>query len=188
MDTPFMATMAHGLSGAGLLVVRFEFPFMAARREGRRPPPDRLPVLQAVFADVVAEVRRRYAPTTLAIGGKSMGGRVATLVADSLGVDGVMALGYPFHPSGKPELAEVRTGVVEHLQTPMLICQGERDSFGNRAFVADLALSPCVQIHWLPDGDHSLVPRKASGLSDLDNWRSAVAAMMAFTESVLGYA
>jgi len=188
MDTPFMAAMADGLAEAGVRVVRFEFPFMAARRQGRKPPPDRLPVLQACFRAVVAEVRDRFTPARLVIGGKSMGGRVAALVADETGVAGVMALGYPFHPSGKPGRAEGRTGVVERLQTPMLICQGERDGFGNRGFVDALPLSPSVRLHWIPDGDHSLVPRKASGLSAAETWRTAVSAMVAFVERLPNHA
>ncbi len=202
MDTPFMTAIAHGLAGTGLAgmglagtglsgtgvrVVRFEFPFMAARRRGQRPPPDRMPVLQATFRTVVAELRASHPSLTIFIGGKSMGGRVAAMIADEMAIAGVVVLGYPFHPTGKPGLNAARTGVVAHITTPLLICQGERDPLGNRAFVESLPLSPTVQLNWLPDGDHSFKPRQAggkprqaSGISETANWQAAIVAARAF--------
>src|SRR5437899_9805253 len=100
MDTPFMTTVARELGQRGIRVVRFEFPYMAARRTGgKRGAPDREPVLLQAWRDVVAELgarpeRSRRGGATLVIGGKSLGGRMATMVADELRVRGVVCLGY----------------------------------------------------------------------------------------------
>lgn len=112
------------------------------------------------------------------IGGKSMGGRMASLVADELGVAGLICLGYPFHPPGKPD--KLRTAHLAGLQTPTLICQGERDTFGQRAEVAGYDLSSAINFEWLPDGDHSFKPRKRSGFTEADNLAAAAAACAAF--------
>ena len=102
MDTPFLNVVARGVGERGIRVVRFEFPYMAARRTGgKRGAPDRQPVLLQTWRDVVAEL----GGPNLVIGGKSMGGRMATMVADDLRVRGVVVLGYPFHPPGRPEAA-----------------------------------------------------------------------------------
>jgi uncharacterized protein len=175
MDSEFMNAFAEGLADCGLGVVRFEFPYMAARREtGKSRPPDREPALRDTWFRIVETVRAER----LFIGGKSMGGRIASLVADEAQVAGLVCLGYPFHPTGKPERLRI-----EHLQTirtPTLIVQGERDPFGNRPDVEAYRLSEQVHIYWLPDGDHSFKPRKASGRTQEENWREGVAAMAAF--------
>ena len=97
---------------------------------------------------------------TLLIGGKSLGGRIASLVADETEVAGLVCLGYPFHPTGKPE--QLRIEHLKSIHTTTLIVQGERDPFGNRQEVAGYKLSKHIRVHWLPDGDHSFKPRKAS--------------------------
>ena len=175
MDTEFMNAFAGGLARHGLRVVRFEFPYMAARREtGKSRPPDREPVLRETWLRIIEAVRAK----TLFIGGKSMGGRIASLVADEAQVAGLVCLGYPFHPTGKPERLRI-----EHLQTirtPTLIVQGERDPFGSREEVEAYRLSKQLRMHWLPDGDHSFKPRKASGRTEEENWREGVEAMAAF--------
>ena len=106
-----------------------------------------------------------------------MGGRVASLLVDGLaGTDGVLGclcLGYPFHPPGKPQ--QLRTEHLVALRTPTLILQGERDSFGKRGEVEGYGLSPQVQVEWIASGDHSFKPTKSSGLSEADNWATAVA-------------
>jgi uncharacterized protein len=100
MDSDFMNVIASGLAKSGLRVARFEFPYMVKRREdGRRRPPDCAPVLLESYLQVVAEL----GPENLIIGGKSMGGRIASMVAGAAGVAGLVCLGYPFHPPGKPE-------------------------------------------------------------------------------------
>jgi predicted alpha/beta-hydrolase family hydrolase len=147
MLSPFMKTVARGIAAAGIRVVRFEFPYMAARR--KRPDPQN--VLLECFREVVSELGdARH----LVIGGKSMGGRMATMVADELGVAGVLVYGYPFHPSGRPE--RLRTAHLEALRTKTLIVQGTRDSFGSHDEVLSYALSPKITISWIEGGDHSL--------------------------------
>lgn len=185
MDTPFMDTMAAGLSATGLRVVRFEFPYMAKRRQdGKRRGPDRKPVLLETWRQVVTEL----APAErLIIGGKSMGGRIASELAAendalNLGISGVVCLGYPFHPAGKPE--KLRT---EHLQTfplPLLIVQGERDALGTQSEVNGYDLDKSIKIEWLPDGDHSFKPRKSSGHTEDENLEAAIAAMIEFTSQI----
>ncbi len=164
MDTDFMDAFAEGLAGHGFRVVRFEFPYMAERRQTGKPrPPDREPVLRQTWQDVIATVEAEM----LFIGGKSMGGLIASLIADDAGVTGLIWLGCPFHPTGKPDRLRV-----EHLQTiktPTIILQGERDSLGNAEEVRGYELSRQARMHWLPDGDHSFKPRSyvASATEDL---------------------
>jgi hypothetical protein len=151
MDTPFLDTVARKVGERGIRVVRFEFPYMAARRTGgKRGAPDRQPVLLQAWRDVVAHLG---GGEKLVIGGKSMGGRMATMVADELQVRGVAVLGYPFHPPGQPE--KLRTAHLETLRTPTLIVQGTRDPFGTEEQVAAYQLSPTVRIEWM-QGQHSL--------------------------------
>jgi predicted alpha/beta-hydrolase family hydrolase len=162
MDTPWMTTIARGIAAHGLRVVRFEFPYMAARRTGgKRGAPDKQPVLLQAWRDVVAELG---GGPSLAIGGKSLGGRMASMVADELHVRALVCFGYPFHPPGKPE--QLRTAHLRDLHTPALVIQGERDPFGTREEVARYELSPSIAIEWMPDGDHSLKPRKRAGVTE----------------------
>ena len=178
MDSPFMAAIASGLAASGWRVIRFEFAYMARMRDtGRRQGPDRMPVLQEAFRHQVHLERRDSPERPLFIAGKSMGGRVASLLADELavsdGVRGCLCLGYPFHPLGKP--LQLRTEHLAALRTPTLILQGERDSFGRRGEVETYSLSPQVQLRWIPSGDHNFKPTRCSGLSEADNWATAVA-------------
>lgn len=179
MDTPFMDTIAAGVAAAGIRVVRFEFPYMAARRQGRRPPPDRLPVLQRTWHEVVAALGK---PERLVIGGKSMGGRIASMVADDLGVAGLVCLGYPFHPAGRAD--SLRVAHLEALRTPALIVQGERDPMGSRAEVASYALAASIRVLWLADGDHSFKPRKASGETEAGHLATAAQAVATFIRAL----
>ena len=178
MDSPFMAAIAKGLADSLWRVVRFEFPSMARMREtGRRQGPDRMPILQEAFRQQVQQEKAARPERALVIGGKSMGGRVASLVVDelaaSVGVRGCLCLGYPFHPPGKP--LQLRTDHLVALRTPTLILQGERDSFGKRGEVEGYGLPPRVQVEWIASGDHSFKPTKSSGLSEAENWATAVA-------------
>jgi predicted alpha/beta-hydrolase family hydrolase len=177
MDTPFMNRIARGVAAKDIRVIRFEFPYMRRRREEGRPTgaPDRQPALIQAWREVIEAYRTG---TKLFIGGKSMGGRIATIVADEAAVAGVVCLGYPFHPPGAPQ--KLRTAHLETLQTPTLIVQGERDPFGTRQEVASYALSECIRIEWMPDGDHSFKPRASSGLHETQNLDHAIAAVSAF--------
>lgn len=177
MDTPFMDAFSQGLGGQGLSVARFEFDYMAARRQGgpKRPPP-RVERLQGEYR---AAIERLAEQGPLFIGGKSLGGRVASMVAQELydtgQVAGLVCLGYPFHPPGK--LQKLRTDHLMTLSAPMLIVQGERDPFGTRQDVAGYNLPGNIRLHWATDGDHDLKPRKKSGMTAEQNWQEAIQAI-----------
>ena len=183
MDSPFMQTFAERLGDNGFRVARFEFPYMAERRiTGKKSPPNRAPVLIETWNAVI----EYFGPDSLIIGGKSMGGRIASMVAaerehNNCAPAGLVCLGYPFHPSAKPE--KLRTDHLLHLQTPTLICQGTRDSLGTYDDVSSYALAPSIHLHWLEDGDHSFKPRKKSGLTEDENWQSAIAAITYFANA-----
>ena len=118
-----MSFFAMALADRGFAVVRFEFPYMIVKRTGRSKPPDREPVLREPWLKVVEKVGRKGS----VIGGKSMEGRIASLVADGAGVAVLICLGYPFHPVGKPN--KLRVEHLRSIKTPTLILQGERDPF-----------------------------------------------------------
>ncbi|MFP5286973.1 MAG: alpha/beta family hydrolase [Thermoanaerobaculia bacterium] len=173
MDSPFLNAMARGLAAEGLRVARFVFPYMRARREEKRNrPPDREPVLRQAWLDAIAELG---GGERLIIGGKSMGGRFASMVADEAGVRGLACLGYPFHPPGQP--GKLRVAHLEHLKTPAVFVQGTRDPFGTREEVAGYALSPSIRFVWLEDGDHSFKPRASSGKTEREHLETAVRAV-----------
>jgi predicted alpha/beta-hydrolase family hydrolase len=166
-DSDFMHHVAESLAKKNVRVGRFEFPYMQKRREdGKRRPPDREPILRAAFAEALEE----FSPgRPCFIGGKSMGGRIATMVAADADVEGpevdiagVVCLGYPFHPPGRPE--KLRVAHLAQLKVPTLILQGERDPFGNaEEYDRFEVTNDRVEVTWLPDGNHDLKPRKASG-------------------------
>lgn len=173
MDSPAMNAIAGALAVAGFRVARFEFGYMAGRRThaGRKPPP-RAETLIGEYRTAIEKLRT---DGPLVIGGKSMGGRVASMLADELfeadKIAGLLCLGYPFHPSGKPE--QLRTKHLAVLKTPALICQGTRDVFGNRDEVSGYQLSKRIEILWLEDGDHDLRPRKGiSGFTAADHLKT----------------
>ncbi|MEE3373102.1 MAG: alpha/beta family hydrolase [Planctomycetota bacterium] len=169
MRSEFMCAIATGLGKAGIRVTRFEFPYMLRTADtGVRRPPDREPVLRERWQEMI----HACAADNLVIGGKSLGGRIASLVASDFRVAGLVCLGYPFHPVGRP--TRLRTAHLETLRVPTLILQGERDRLGNQQEVAGYTLSDRIQVQWLTDGDHDLVPRKQSGRSRQHNWEEAV--------------
>jgi len=159
----FMQRIAQKLASQHIEVVLFNFPYMQVIKEtGKRRPPDKAEKLLMHFSEVVAKVTAERALLPTFIGGKSMGGRMATMLLDTLNdVIGAVALGYPFHPPGKPE--KTRTAHLKSLCKPLLIVQGERDTFGRREEVVDYELSNTIELRFLNDGDHSFKPRKASG-------------------------
>ena len=180
-ESDFMAQMAARLASGGVRVVRPWFPYMArAAAEGRRRPPDRESVLLDALRDSIEAVRSPAA--RLAVGGKSMGGRMAAQLADEVRAAGLVCLGYPFHPPGKPE--RNRVGPLAALRVPALICQGERDPFGNRADVEGYALSPGVRVAWIADGEHSFKPRRASGRTWAQNLDDAAALVLDFLRTL----
>ena len=180
MDHEAMNALADGLNDSGVRVARFEFPYMHRRRSnGRGGAPDRQPVLEQTWRDVIEAVRAQVGGD-VAIGGRSMGGRIASLVADECGVQALICYAYPFHPLGRPE--KLRTEHLETLRTPTLILQGERDPMGNRDEVAGYDLSPAIAVHWIGDGDHGFRPRKRSGRTLEQNTTEAIRQTVAFLD------
>ena len=178
MDSEFMNEIAQRLAGQGVGVVRFEFPYMAERRlNGGKRPPNPQKVLLECWRTVYDQLRPLVAGR-LAVGGKSMGGRMASLLADELGADALVCLGYPFYAAGKPE--KPRVAHLAELRTPTLIVQGERDALGNRETVSGYSLAPGVAIEWLASADHDLKPLKASGFSHEQHLRHAAEQVAAF--------
>jgi uncharacterized protein len=186
MDSPFMTLISEMLAARAIRIARFEFAYMAARRGGgkRRPPPK----AETLDGEMTAAARAAAGGGAgrLAIGGKSMGGRVASHVAEGLhkagAVAGLVCLGYPFHPPNTP--ARLRVAHLETLTCPTLIVQGERDPFGSRAEVDALTLPPAIRVHWAPDGDHDLGPRGGSGATRRGNLEAAADAMAAFLKGL----
>jgi predicted alpha/beta-hydrolase family hydrolase len=178
MDSPFMQCMAELLAARRVNVLRFEFPYMAQRRlsGGKRPPNPQGQLLEC-WREVWREVRA-LVEGPLAIGGKSMGGRMASLLADELGSDALVCLGYPFYAAGKPE--KPRVAHLAELRTPTLIVQGERDALGNRETVQGYELSAAIRLEWLAAGDHDLKPLQASSFTHEQHLHSAADAVAGF--------
>ena len=182
MEHDFLARLSALLAGPDIEVIRFNFPYMSKRAlDGKRRPPDRQPVLLAHWREMV----HQFAHPRLFLAGKSMGGRMAAALYDNEGDEmnaaGLLILGYPFHPPAKPD--SWRGEVLKQIKTPTLLLQGERDTFGSRAELADFPFSPAVSVHWLTDGDHGFKPRKASGVSEQENLQQAADQMRRFIDA-----
>ena len=184
MDSDFMQFMAEALAERGLRVGRFNFPYMErAVTEGKRRPPDAMKKLLAAWEEVIHQVFRDLNSTQrLAIGGKSMGGRIASMSTHLVGVNALICLGYPFHPPGKPE--KLRTEHLSDIKVPTLIVQGERDTFDRKEEVLAMKIPRRFKKKWLSDGDHSFKPRKASGLTVDDNLSEAVNSVACFLKAL----
>lgn len=154
---PFMVATARGLAARRIAVVTFDFPYMRERRH----VPDKAPVLEAAFRAVIDATRAWSGTTDVFIGGKSMGGRMAThLGAQGLdGLRGIVALGYPLHPPGRPD--KPRTEHLPSIRVPVLIVQGERDTFGTPDELQPViaTMKAKTTLHVVPGGDHSLAVR-----------------------------
>ncbi|CAH9067447.1 hypothetical protein PSECIP111951_03796 [Pseudoalteromonas holothuriae] len=166
-DSPFMQTMAQHLCDLNIQVGLFDFEYMQqAKALGKRRPPERAPKLLAYFAKQLAQADKQL---PLFIGGKSMGGRMASMLVtqgfDS--VKGVIAMGYPFHPPGKP--LKLRTEHFVDMPCPFLVLQGERDTFGTKAELLAMQFNKTPDFVWFADGDHSLKPRKKSGYREAEH-------------------
>lgn len=185
----FLEVMAELLAARGIAVTRFEFAYMAARRNGgkRRPPP-KAEVLASEYVAMIGAVTAG-APNgqKLVIGGKSLGGRVASLVADDQyragAISGLVCLGYPFHPPKQPQT--LRTSHLESLACPALFVQSTRDPFGSRAEVEGLKLSPNIEFRWVGDGDHDFGPRGTSGYTRKGNLVEAADAITWFLAAII---
>lgn len=182
MTSPWMEQVAVLLADAGHRVLRFDFAYMT---QGK--PPQKAERLAPEYEAAIEKARSRLAKGgQLLIGGKSLGGRVASLVAqqafNSERIGGLVCLSYPFHPPKKPE--QLRTQHLAGLTCPTLIVQGERDPFGVPSEVATYNLSPAIRVHWCTDGDHDLKPRKSSGAPLDGNLAGAVREITTFAHSL----
>ena len=185
MTSPWMSQVSALLAEARLRAVRFDFRYMSERqRTGSRRPPPKAEKLVEEYDAALKAIAAAEPKARIFIGGKSLGGRVASLAAQSLfdheRIAGLVCLGYPFHPPDKPE--SLRTAHLMTLTCPALIVQGERDPFGGRDEVATYGLPPSIGVHWARDGDHDLSPRRASGATLESNLRDAVSEIVRFTQ------
>lgn len=173
MDSEFMEQLSALLCNLGCEVIRFEFPYMAQRRiTGKRSPPNRQPILLQCWREQVAQLKATSSPDQkLIIGGKSMGGRMASRVADELEVSGLVCFGYPFHPPRK--LEQLRVEHLHHSKIATLIVQGSRDALGNQQEIESYHLPSNINLHWLDDGDHDFKPRVKSGYTWQQHLESA---------------
>ena len=178
---PFMQTFAEGLAARGVDVLTFNFVYM----EQGRHVPDQKAKLESCYRAVIeaAESHSRLKTNQIAIGGKSMGGRIASQVAaaiqtgavgDSPAIAGLVFLGYPLHPPGNPE--KLRDAHLVQIKSPMLFVQGSRDAFGSteeiRSLIRRLKLPATLQA--IESGDHSLKVPKSSGLTQEQVYESAM--------------
>jgi uncharacterized protein len=172
---PFMVAIARGLQERGFEVVTFDFPYVTQKRK----VPDRAPVLEACFERVIDQARALASSNRIIVAGKSMGGRMAThLMARGVeGLAGVVALGYPLHPPGRPD--QLRDEHLPRIAAPVLIVQGERDTFGTPGELAPVIkrMKAAVTLHVIAGGDHSFkVPKRKPAevyeevLSTIDAW------------------
>ena len=186
MTSPFLEMVTELLAERGLCVSRFEFAYMAQRRkDGKRRPPPKAERMIPEFVAVIAQMHKNLPHgQKLLIGGKSMGGRIASLCADELysegHIDGLVCLGYPFHPPGKPD--KLRTAHLEELRCPALIVQGERDPFGSRDEVETFELSRSIKFFWAGDGNHDLSPSRGSSFTRDENLAAVANAVSKFAD------
>ena len=158
LDTPALVQTATGLAGRGFPVLRFNFPY----RQANRRLPDPAPTLEKCYREVAAQAYALFGKVPLVLGGRSMGGRIASqIAADSPppGLAGLVFLAYPLHPPGRPE--KLRDAHLPRIQVPMLFLSGTKDTFARRDLLeATLARLPLARIHWLEGADHSFkIPR-----------------------------
>jgi len=187
-NSDFMESMAKGLALQGIRVARFNFPYMQQRLDnGTRRPPERAPKLIAQYQQLIASIEQ-----PMVIGGKSMGGRMASLVAsdpttDELSVNskirGIACLGFPFHPANKPE--SLRTEHFPLIKQAIFIAQGERDKLGSQEEVAGYGLPDNIEWLWLADGDHDLKPRVKSGFTHQAHLQTAIINMAEFIKKAV---
>jgi predicted alpha/beta-hydrolase family hydrolase len=169
MDAAPMEQVARGLAKSGIDVIRFEFPYMQARRsDPSRSQPDPDPILRHRFLEVIGEVKH---PGRLVVGGYSLGGRIAVQIAEEAGARALCCLSYPFHPPREPS-ERAATKILMATPLPTLIIQGSRDSFGNREQVRGYRLPPQITLHWLEHANHALLapdPSSSAAQGQLEN-------------------
>jgi uncharacterized protein len=181
MHTPFIRYFHSELAKRGFLTVKFNFPYMEARRR----VPDRREILEESYRTVVDQARNgRPKPTRLFIGGKSMGGRIASqIAANGVDVNGLFFLGYPLHPIGKTD--QLRDEHLYRIKKPMLFVSGTRDSFARQDLLETVVskIGPNAEIHWIQNGDHSFkTPDVKKGSAD--TLQEALASLLAWMQRI----
>jgi len=187
MEHEFMQFFASQIAAAGIQVIRFEFPYMAKRRlDGRKYPPNRQPQAMVFYSELLTQLALKG---KIVVAGKSMGGRIASLItaeqADDLGIAGLVCLGFPFYAPKKNRSPESSRG--EHLyyiKTPTLILQGQRDNFGRQEEVLAMPFASPVRLAFLNDGDHGFKPRVKSGFTLEQNMQEALKQILVFVDSL----
>ena len=187
-SSDFMETIAMGLAEQGIRVARFNFPYMQQRVDnGTRRPPERAPKLIGQYQQLIAEINQ-----PLVIGGKSMGGRIASLAAatpfsdnqtSDTKIKGIACLGFPFHPVNQPE--KLRTEHFPLIQQAVFIAQGERDKLGTKEEVLSYRLPDNINWLWLEDGDHDLKPRIRSGFTHQAHLQKTIITMAEFIKQAV---
>lgn len=179
-QSEFIQFMQRNIATEQVEVITFDFPYMLRRQQaGKKSPPDRMPKLIESYKEQINKV----SSDIIVIGGKSMGGRVASMIADETNIDGVICMGYPFHPPGKPD--KTRTEHLKDITSPTLILQGTRDTFGKPQEVINYNLSPNITVEWLQDGNHSFETLKRSDISTHDSWHQAASLAKDFIYKLL---
>ena len=180
-----MEIIAKGLAEQGIRVARFNFPYMQQRVDnGTRRPPERAPKLIAQFQSLIESIEQ-----PMVIGGKSMGGRMASLVASELiddshtNIKGIACVGFPFHPANQPE--KLRTEHFPLIKQPIFIAQGDRDKLGTKDEVFSYGLPENIQWLWLEDGDHDLKPRVKSGFTHATHLQKTIIEMAKFIKEIV---
>ena len=185
-SSAFLETVAQGIANSGVRVVRFNFPYMEEMlRTGKRKSPNSGKVLRKCFSDVILHCNEteKVPSKYIIVGGKSMGARAASMIADKHQVGGVVCLSYPFHPPRKP--VPLRITHLQTIKTPTLICQGERDPNGRREEVQKYSLSKSIQFRWLAEGDNNFNPGKSSERTQQENMADAIETINGFINDLL---
>ena len=174
MNTPFLCAVQEGLAARDYVTVRFNFPY---KERGMRAP-DPAAVLEACFARVIEAIRAdpAIAPQHIVIGGKSLGGRMAShLAAKGAAVAGLIFLGYPLHPAGR--LDKLRVAHLDQIRAPMLFFAGTRDALCNLSLLRDTIerLQAPVALHVIDGGDHSFNLPKSMHRAAADVWEEIIA-------------
>ncbi|MCC2603903.1 alpha/beta family hydrolase [Planctobacterium marinum] len=180
MESDFMQQCKTLFEVAGVKCTLFDFDYMSEmKRLGRRRPPERLPKLIEQFNAQFVEPGE----LPLFIGGKSMGGRVASHVLQASPALGGICFGYPFHPPGKSE--KIRTEHLSSISKPLLVLQGERDPFGKPEEIESYRLPDSLMVTFIPAGEHSFITTRSSGVSWQENMQFAVAQACQFIKNIL---
>jgi uncharacterized protein len=181
MDHPFLTFVHETLARRGIMTVKFNFPYMEAGRKA----PDHRDVLADTWRAVIQQVRADAKPGALFVGGRSMGGRIASVVAaGGEQVAGLVLLGYPLHPAGRPEA--LRSKHLARIACPMLFVQGSRDRLCDLDKLNGVLapLSVPVTLHLIEEGDHSFKVPKRTGLSEQQIWDGIVQRVVSWLESL----